>query len=258
MWLAMFFGEPHGFLFEVSNRIAHIGASMKRVLIAAFILVLGALPASANEKVCDLKTNLRKLWSEHVIWTRAYIMDAVSDHPGAKPASERLLKNQDDIGAAIAGYYGKDAGNKLAQLLRTHILLAAKLIDALKAADKEEQDRLDDEWHDNAIEIATFLTDANPNWSAPMLTEMLNKHLSLTNHEVTARLKKDWAADIKAFNAVYDQALDMADDLTRGIVKQFPAKFGLLQPQNKANMKAKAPSKAKSQPESKSEKAAKD
>ena len=55
---------------------------------------------------------------------------------------------------------------------------------------------------------------------------MMNTHLSTTATELTARLHKDWAGDVKAFDAVYDHILHMADALSDGIVKQFPDKFG--------------------------------
>ena len=48
---------------------------------------------------------IRKLWSDHVIWTRQYIVAAVAGTPDAGTAAERLLKNQEDIGAAVAGFY---------------------------------------------------------------------------------------------------------------------------------------------------------
>jgi hypothetical protein len=54
---------------------------------------------------------------------------------------------------------------------------------------------------------------------------MMNKHLSTTTDEVVARLTKNWDADVKAFDAVYDHILVMADALSDGIIKQFPAKF---------------------------------
>jgi hypothetical protein len=54
---------------------------------------------------------------------------------------------------------------------------------------------------------------------------MMNTHLSTTSTELVARLNKDWAGDVKAFDAVYD-ILHMSDALADGIVKQFPDKFG--------------------------------
>ena len=73
---------------------------------------------------------LRKLWSDHVIWTREYIVAAVAGTPDAGAAAERLLTNQEDIGAAVAGFYGQAAGDRLTELLKEHIMIAVDLVEA--------------------------------------------------------------------------------------------------------------------------------
>src|SRR5688572_9103445 len=83
----------------------------------------------------ELRLAMRKLWSEHVIWTRDYIVAAVDGHESAPAVSRRLLRNQDDIGNAIATYYGAPAGTKLSSLLKDHILIAVDLVGAAKAGD---------------------------------------------------------------------------------------------------------------------------
>jgi hypothetical protein len=58
-----------------------------------------------------LRQDMRKLWSDHVIWTRMYVISAVGDQPDKKATTERLLKNQEDIGKAIGAYYGDEPGS---------------------------------------------------------------------------------------------------------------------------------------------------
>lgn len=180
---------------------------------------------SSSTAVSSLNTALRKLWSDHVFWTRDYIIAAVADSPDAKAASERLLKNQEDLGNAVAKYYGKDAGNKLTDLLKQHILISVDVVAAAKANDKAKLEESDKRWHQNADEIAVFLSSANPNWPKKDMQDMMYDHLKLTTDEAVARIKKDWQGDIAAFDKVYDQILAMADGLTDGIAKQFPDKF---------------------------------
>lgn len=72
---------------------------------------------------------------------------------------------------------------------------------------------------------SAFLTDANPNWDEDELSDMLHEHLSLTTDEAVARLQGDYQADIEAFDKVVDQAIEMADTLSDGIIAQFPEKF---------------------------------
>jgi hypothetical protein len=75
------------------------------------------------------------------------------------------------------------------------------------------------------MQIADFLSKANPNWPKDTLADLITKHLSTTTNEVVARLNKDWEADVRAFDEVYEHILHMADALSDGIVKQFANKL---------------------------------
>jgi len=208
-----------------------------RALLIATLLVFGmqlvpiTAAAQAHHQVFEasgsakLNQDMRKLWSDHVIWTREYIVAAVGDQPDTQSAANRLMKNQEDIGAAVATYYGKAAGDKLTTLLKEHISIAVDIIKFAKAGDKTSQQRADAKWHQNGEAIADFLSQANPNWPRATLVQMMNAHLSTTTDEVVARLTRNWAADVRSFDAVYDHILMMADALADGIVKQFPARF---------------------------------
>jgi hypothetical protein len=181
--------------------------------------------AGRSSAAADLKTAMRRLWTDHTVWTRDYIIAAVDDKPDATAGANRLMKNQEDIGKAIAGYYGAAAGQQLTSLLKEHISIAVDLIKAAKAGNKTAQQQADDRWQKNAVDIATFLSKANPNWPKDTLVDMMKKHLSTTTAEVVARLTHDWEGDVRAYDAVYDHILMMADALSDGIVKQFPDKF---------------------------------
>ena len=61
---------------------------------------------------------MRRLWFEHVQWTRLAIVSFAAGLPDLQPTLARLLRNQRDIGAAIAPYYGARAGKQLTTLLR--------------------------------------------------------------------------------------------------------------------------------------------
>lgn len=178
-----------------------------------------------GSKHCDLKTNMRKLWSDHVWWTRDYLITAIADMPDTQAATTRLLKNQEDIGAAIVPYYGKEAGEKLTALLKEHILIAADVVAAAKENNNGKLKQADEKWHENADAIALFLSGANEYWPQNTIKDMMYEHLKLTTEEAVARLKKDWSADIASFEKVFDEIMEMSDVLTMGIVKQFPEKF---------------------------------
>jgi hypothetical protein len=180
-------------------------------------------PISAQR--CALRTAMRRLWADHVIWTRNYLISSIANLEDLKHVTERLLKNQADIGATIGVYYGQEVGNKLAALLKDHIVIAVKVVDAAKGNNKEVLAQANEEWHKNAQDIAKFLSGVNPQWPYDALIKMLNEHLQLTTEEAVARIKKDWKQDVIVFDKVFAEVLDMADQLTNGIVAQFSQKF---------------------------------
>ena len=214
---------------------------MRSTLTAAILLVsitvaasmLAPLPAlgqgmgsTAGQKQAAFRSAMRVLWEDHITWTRLYIVSVAADLPDKSATAQRLLRNQTDIGNAIKPFYGKAAGDKLTELLRAHILTAAELLTAARANDSAAVKTASDRWYANADEIATFLSGANPrNWPAAEMKAMMRSHLDLTLQEATARLKGDWSADIAAYDKVHAQILHMADMLSNGIIRQFPAKF---------------------------------
>jgi len=174
-----------------------------------------------------LHQDMRELWTDHVVWTRDYIMAAVGDQPDAKAAASRLMKNQEDIGAAVAKFYNKTAGDELTTLLKEHIAIAVDIIKFAKAGDKASQQQAAAKWQRNGEAIADVLSKANPNWPRATLVNMMNVHLSTTTDELNARMAKDWEGDVRAFDKVFAHILTMADALSDGIIKQFPDKFAM-------------------------------
>jgi hypothetical protein len=205
-------------------------------LLALFNLLIGATakPVTAqmmqdkskSAKQADFQTAMRKLWEDHITWTRLFIVSATANLPDKDATTNRLLQNQVDIGNAVKLYYGDAAGNQLTTLLKEHITTAAELVTAAKANDTAKMEDAKKRWFANADQIASFLSKANPkNWSNAEMQKMMHDHLNLTTTEVQARLKGDWAADIAAYERVHGQILHMADMLSAGIINQFPEKF---------------------------------
>lgn len=182
-------------------------------------------PVADADATVELKMAMRRLWEEHIVYTRNYIISAVAELEDVGEVAERLLRNQDDIGNAIKPYYGDEAGSALATLLRDHILIATEVVAAAKAGNSDSLAVRQEKWNANGRDIAAFLSAANPHWNRQELEGMLQKHLDLTTAEVVGRLRKDWAADIRAYDEGHEHMLMFADALTEGIAKQFPDQF---------------------------------
>ena len=169
---------------------------------------------------------MRKLWEDHITWTRLAIVAAVDDLPDTSLTVDRLLRNQDDIGAAVAPFYGDAAGQQLTGLLREHITTAVELILAAKSGDSPGFEDAKARWYANGEQIADFLGAANPRfWPQDVMRDAMRMHLDQTLAEAAHRIAGDHAAEIADYEEVHAHILVMADLLSAGIMQQFPSRF---------------------------------
>ena len=169
---------------------------------------------------------MRKLWEDHITWTRLAIVSFAGGLPDLQATEARLLANQEDIGNAIKPYYGRAAGDRLTALLKEHILGAVALLQAAKSGDQTQIAKASTAWYANGNQIADFLHTANPQaWSRKEMRSMMKTHLDETLAEAQHRLGGEYAADIRDYDAVHRHILSMADTLSAGIMSQFPRRF---------------------------------
>jgi hypothetical protein len=199
--------------------------------VALSVSALGADNQTTSGQTCitssqeDLKLNLRELWAEHVIWTRLFIMSVADNTTDKAVVTQRLLKNYEDMANAMKPYYGNDTGTKFGDLIEEHLPIAADFVMAAKAGDNTAASEAENKWYVNADRIAAFENSINPNWNELAMMNMWQDHLSLTKDEAVARLKKDYDSDIKAYDKVHEEIIQMSDMLADGIITQFPEKF---------------------------------
>ena len=90
-------------------------------------------PARISPSEFALRQEMRRLWEDHITWTRLAIISLTTDSPDTEATVGRLLENQTDIGDAVKPFYGEAAGNELTRQLRLHILIAADVVAAARA-----------------------------------------------------------------------------------------------------------------------------
>ena len=124
----------------------------------------GHAAQGANKAEAEFQDQMRKLWEDHVTWTRLAIVTFADGSAGFDATATRLMQNQDDIGDAIKPFYGEAAGEQLMALLKDHIGIAVQLLQAAKAGDDAAFEKANTAWYANANDIADFLARANPRY----------------------------------------------------------------------------------------------
>ena len=169
---------------------------------------------------------MRKLWEDHVTWTRLAIVTFADDSPSFEATATRLMKNQDDIGDAIKPFYGDAAGNQLTALLKDHISIAVELLQAAKAGDTAAFEGANTRWYANSDDIADFLAAANPRyWPQETMRAAMRGHLDQTLAEANHELTGQYAQSVVDYDEIHHHILGMADVLSTGIMRAFPSRF---------------------------------
>lgn len=169
---------------------------------------------------------MRSLWHGHIVTTRDY---DIAVHEGNKAkadaAAKAVVANAKQISNAVAGFYGKAAGDGLLKLLAGHWAGVKALTDTTHAGDKAGEQKAMDELASNATDIAKFLAGANPNWSEGTLQGALMMHVNDHKTQIDEMMSNAPAAEqAKSWTEMQNHMNMIADVLASGIAKQFPHK----------------------------------
>ncbi len=164
----------------------------------------------------ETRVALRRLWSDHVVYTRLYLVARFAADPIADVYAARLMSNQADIGNALGAFYGKATGDAVTGLLKTHIGGAVVITTDLILKKDPSADIT--AWYKNGADIAAALNKINPTWTLPAMNMMMKAHLDKTITEATLLANKgqDHKKDIDIFDAITNDIMAMADMLADG------------------------------------------
>lgn len=164
---------------------------------------------------------LRRLWFEHVMWTRSFIMSAAFNWGDLDAVTKRLLRNPADFASILKKLYGNKAAMEFENLFTDHLLIAAQLVKAAKEGDAKTVDEQRKKWYANADDIANFLGEINPHWSKKTWIDLLYNHLKMTENEAIQILSEKYPESIVQYDSIQEEALKMADEMAHGIFSQF-------------------------------------
>lgn len=169
--------------------------------------------------VIQLNNTFRKLWEQHVMWTRSFIISTADNLGDLDFVTKRLLRNPADFAAVLKIYYGNEKAGKFQKLFEDHLLIAADLVNQAKAGNSEGVETARNKWYQNAADIAAFLSNINPYWNRQEWNKMLDEHLKMTEDEAVTRLQEQYRQNVEIYDSIENQALAMADYMTQGILR---------------------------------------
>jgi len=182
--------------------------------------------AAVPAKVAATQDALRDLWIGHVFWVRDVVVARLADDgKKAKAAEQQVVANARAIAGAIEPFYGTAASDQLFELLAGHWGAISDYLDATIADRDRRQDNAADALSANALDIAAFLSSANPNWPEETLRGLLAAHGAHHIQQIQQLHAEQYAEEAATWTAMKDHMYVIADALTAGLAKQFPEKF---------------------------------
>ena len=198
-----------------ANSSAHDGAAHAPVDKAAMA------PAPAPK----LQAALRGLWHGHVQHTRDYAF-AVKAGDAARGQSEAdaVVANAKQLAGAVAGFYGKAAGERMLALLAGHWGAVKAMTDAGQRGDAKAGNAAMATLTKNAGEIAVFLSGANPNLPEDAVRGLLVAHGAHHAAQIAQVMRGDLAGEKTTWNAMQAHMDTIADAMAAALAQQFPDK----------------------------------
>jgi len=198
-----------------------VAASAHDMKMAATSSVAASNPA----KIAALKKTLEGLWVGHIDAVRKVDVAEIDGNTvAAKTAENEVVSNAHAIANAVAGFYGKPAGDKLFTLLAGHWGAIKAYLDATIAKNTAGQSAATSQLTSNADQIATFLSGANPYLPKATLSEMLLTHGSQHISQIQQLAAHDTAGEAKTAAAMRTHVIAIGDAMADAIAKQFPTK----------------------------------
>jgi hypothetical protein len=192
----------------------------------AHAAVIAAVAVANQAKVHSTKAALRDLWIGHVFWTRNVVTAALAGDATAKQTAEKqVVANAQAIAAAIEPFYGAAAKKKLFALLAGHYGAVKAYLEASLAKNEKQKSEATTKLLDNAGEIATFLSGANPHLAKDTLEGLLQAHGGHHIAQIQQLQAKDHAGEAKTWADMSQHMYVLSDALADALAKQFPAKF---------------------------------
>jgi hypothetical protein len=186
------------------------------IIILLFLFIYNIRKFRKNNILNLAKEKLRKLWSDHVFWTREAIISHLDFNPDIPIDNivQRLYKNQDDLSQVFSEHYTPKIGNAVKNLLDEHITIVANLIIGVKTKDPPEKiEQIAENAINNAKTIAINLNKINKKFGSKQdLTKQFVKHVELVFDQIKN------PNDLEIFDDALNHILKMADKMAIGFI----------------------------------------
>jgi hypothetical protein len=180
---------------------------------------------SVSTPAVDLRSALNHLLGEHVFLAVNAMQNGIKGTADFNASAGALLANADDLSAAIASVYGKEAGKAFEGLWKDHIGFFVDYVIATANNDEAGRQAALAELAEYKEDFSTFLASANPNLKADMLAMGLQMHVDQLVKTFDSYVAGNYEITYNSMGEAYAHMFGTGAGLSNAIVTQFPDKF---------------------------------
>lgn len=166
------------------------------------------------------EASMRKLWNDHIVWTRQYMISEMNNLPDKEAVLTRLRANARSISEEMSELHPSVDEQTMVSMLDSTVLFVTKLIFETNVGGtrtgayetKEVLMKLMDR-------MALYLNSVNEGWKLPEMKMLLQGYLNETHNEILARKNQIWDADIAAYDRLNNHVLKIADAFASGTIQ---------------------------------------
>lgn len=166
----------------------------------------------------EMMFKFRKLWLDNILWTRFFIISAISGMGDLQVVTKRLINNSTDFANIFKKFYSEENAKKFEALMMDHLLIGIKLINTAKTGNMASIKSLKEQWYKNADEISELLSSINSGWNKKEWQKLLYESLKLTEEQVMKRFSRQYTDDIAVYEKIENLSIKMADLMFEGIM----------------------------------------
>ncbi len=176
-------------------------------------------------KTSDLRILLNALEREHVDLASAATRNGFDGSPDFQASAGALLKNSDELAAAVGSVYGKDAQDQFLAIWNSHINFFVDYTVGAKTNNQTKMDEAVKNLNGYVESISEFFSKANPNLPRDAVKQLVTEHVTLLKGAVDAYGTGDYAESYAKQREASKQIGTIADAISGAIVKQKPELF---------------------------------
>lgn len=170
----------------------------------------------------EISNIILEFWSDTTRWIVTFISSVLFGTPDREAIKKRLLSSAEDYSSLLGRYYGEDVVGRISANYLRYIRNLETLIEAYRdnnTALIEQQRKI---LYGIGDELVNIFSGINIYWDRTILQAMIYQIINSTEQQIVDIISADYQKWIEDNDLFMKQVYQLSDEITYGILRQFP------------------------------------